>query len=144
MILSQCAFTFEACGELLMTLRPASAKTTSKAWVNWPPWSRSRNFSLVMSSPVCIRKLRAAWVVHGPVALAVTPSSDGNPVAPARWIDDWAGGVLLHAKHRAMPLPRTTTCSRVTGELDLASILAAAELSRSIGDVANEAERPLK
>ncbi|MFD8560550.1 hypothetical protein ACFV1N_25030 [Streptosporangium canum] len=29
--------------------------------------------------------------------------SDGNPVALAGWIDDWAGVVLFHAKHRAMP-----------------------------------------
>ncbi|GAA2701845.1 hypothetical protein [Nonomuraea recticatena] len=46
MILSQCAFAFGACGGLLMTCRPASAKTASKASVNWPvarqnlrPWS---------------------------------------------------------------------------------------------------------
>ncbi|WP_143078605.1 hypothetical protein [Nonomuraea pusilla] len=34
---------------------------------------------------------------------------------PAWWIDDWAGEVLFHANHRVTPLPRTTTCSRVTG-----------------------------
>ncbi len=58
MILSQCAFAFGACGGLLMTRRPASAKTASKASVNWPPRSRIRNFSFVAS--VSMRKLRAA------------------------------------------------------------------------------------
>lgn len=72
MILSQFAFAFGACGGLLMTRRPVSAKTALKASVNWPPRSRIKNLSFVVS--VSRRKLRAAWVTHDPVGLAVTLS----------------------------------------------------------------------
>lgn len=47
-----------------------------KAWVNWLPRSRIRNLRPWVFMSVSMRKLRAAWVVHWPVGLAVTPAKD--------------------------------------------------------------------
>jgi hypothetical protein len=62
---SQCAFAFGAWGGLFRMRRPASVKTASKASVNWPPRSRIRNLRPWVPVSVSMRKLRAAWVVHG-------------------------------------------------------------------------------
>ena len=63
-----------ACTGVLMMRTPTAANTASKAAVNLASRSRMRNLRVAAGSPGSISRLRACWVTHGPVGLAVMPA----------------------------------------------------------------------
>src|SRR4051794_25234319 len=60
-------------GGILTVSMPAPARTASKAVVNWPARSRMRNRKVATRSSKSISRLRACWVVQGPVGWLVVP-----------------------------------------------------------------------
>jgi hypothetical protein len=56
-----------------MVSTPIAAKTLSKLAVNLVSRSRMRNRTRWLASSSSAQKLRATWVIQGPLGLAVTP-----------------------------------------------------------------------
>ena len=72
---AQMAFALGACGGLRRILIPSAVNTASKELVNWPARSLIRNLTEAARCLRSIRKVRAAWVAHGPSGYAVIPAT---------------------------------------------------------------------
>src|SRR5919107_1713008 len=110
-------------GGIFTVLIPAPVRTASKAVVNWPARSRTRNRKLAARSSRSISRLRACWVVQAPVGWRVARGyarSGGRLPYGEKHVDPFQGdGAVdveeVHGQHGRRLRPQEPTPGGVRG-----------------------------